>query len=180
MGEAAKVGHQGIFNILLEAGWHADLPDIFGIAPPCAAAAYGQEAMVNMLLERKDVNPDAADKYGSTPLLEALLHCHPAIVKRLLRTGNVNVNVKDSATGQSALSLLAEKGSVEAVRLLLSAGAHPDTRDHRGRTPLSYATADGVDPNSKCANGQMFLAHAVFSEYFPRGGYGDQVKPNYD
>lgn len=192
LGMAAEAGHQGALRILFEAGWDVNFRDGHGRTPLFVAAAAGQEAVAKMLLGWKDVNPDLPDNHGHTPLLEASRKEHLAIIELLLGADNVNVNPMTSS-GQSALSFVAGQGIENAVRLFLTAGAHPDTRDHIGRSPLSLASgagfpavvrlllaADGVDPNSKCKHSQTPLAYAVLSGRFPGRVNGEKINPTDD
>ncbi|KAJ5979595.1 hypothetical protein N7481_006893 [Penicillium waksmanii] len=187
LGVAAKVGHEGALQILFEAGWDVNLRDGDGRTPLFVAATSGQEAIVRMLLGRKDVNADLADNQGHTPLLEASRKGNVAIIEQLLAAENVNVNPRTSS-GQSALSFVAGQGIENAVRLFLSAGAHPDTRDHVGRSPLSLAAGagfpavvelllavDGVDPDLKCKQSLTPLAYAVLSGRFPGRVNGEKI-----
>lgn len=186
----AEQGHVGPLQILFDEGWSTNFRDREGKTPLCAAAGAGQDGIVRVLLDRKDVIPDIADNLGHTPLLEASQKGHVSIIEQLLNTGRVNVNSATSS-GQSALSFVAGKGIEDAVRLLLSAGAQPDTRDHLGRSPLSLAAgsgfpavvkllleADGVDPDSKCKQSQTPLAYAVLSGRFPGRVNGEKINPN--
>ena len=47
-----------------------------GRSPLFWAARNGHKEVVKLLLERDDVNPDAADEYGRTPLCEAIENGH--------------------------------------------------------------------------------------------------------
>jgi ankyrin repeat protein len=192
LGVAAEAGHEGALQILFEAGWDVNLRDGYGRTPLFDAVAAGQKAIVRMLLGRKDTNPDLADNQGDTPLLEASRKGHVAIIEQLLETGNVNVNPTTSS-GQSALSFVAGQGLEDSVRLFLAAGAHPDTRDHIGRSPLSLAAGagfpvvvkmllavDGVDPNSKCKHSQTPLAYALLSGHFPGRVNSKKTNPTDD
>ncbi|KAJ5375933.1 hypothetical protein N7509_012819 [Penicillium cosmopolitanum] len=192
LGVAAEAGHEGALQILFEAGWDVNLRDGNGRTPLFIAAASGQEAIARMLLGRKDINADLANNQGHTPLLEASRKGHVAIIEQLLAAENVNVNPSTSS-GQSALSFVASQGIENAVRLFLSAGAHPDTRDHIGRSPLSLAAGagfpaivelllavDGVDPDSKCKQSQTPLAYSVLSGRFPGRVNGEKTNTTAD
>lgn len=48
-----------------------------------------------------------------------------------------------TARGESALSLALDRRDANIVRILIEAGANPDTKDRQGLTPLMHASADG-------------------------------------
>ena len=55
-----------------------------GLTPLAWAAKGGHEAVVQMLLERDDVNPNITDRYGETPLHIAACEGYEGVVKMLL------------------------------------------------------------------------------------------------
>ena len=57
-----------------------------------------------MLLERGDVDPNAADaKYGQTPLSRAAENGHAAIVRILPERSDINPNTSDTPYGSTSL-----------------------------------------------------------------------------
>jgi hypothetical protein len=109
----------------------------------CYLSELGDSAMINLLLERTNLEPDEKDQRGQTPLLWAVEKGHKEVVKLLLATKKVNLDLPD-ANGQTPLSWAAEKGHEEIVRLLLKAGAiRINSNDHFGSTPLSWAARNG-------------------------------------
>jgi len=75
------------------------------------AAEGGHEGMVNLLLDRKEVNPDSKDPDGKTPLLYAAKGGHEGIVKLLLDRKEVNPDSKE--IGDTTPLLWAARGGCE-------------------------------------------------------------------
>ena len=61
-----------------------------GLMPLSWAAKGGHEAVVKMLLEQDDANPNIADRHGETPLLISARGGYEGLVKLLLERNNVN------------------------------------------------------------------------------------------
>ncbi|KAH3950978.1 hypothetical protein HBI56_087340 [Parastagonospora nodorum] len=109
----------------------------------CYLSELGDSAMLSLLLERTNLEPDEKDQGGQTPLLWAVEKGHEEIVKLLLSTKKVDVDWPD-ANGQTPLSWAAEKGHEEIARLLLKTSAvRINSNDQFGWTPLSWAARNG-------------------------------------
>ena len=93
----------------------------------------GHPKIFRLLLEA-GANPHIADREGWTPLayLSRFRQDNVQLFKLLLAAG-VNVNVK-TEDGWTPLALAANCGSLEAVKILLAAGADPNSG-----TPLTKA-----------------------------------------
>jgi len=134
-----------IFAPLLEMkNWDFDAADYNGSTALTWAARRGQEEMVEMLLEREDVNPNHVS-HGQTPLMWAAQGGHEEIVKMLLEREYVNPNHAGAKIGRTPLSLAAKNGHEGVVKILLSREeVNPDQADiEYGRTPLSWAAEGG-------------------------------------
>ena len=126
--------------------WDINAADCFGCTALIWAAEKGHEAIVKMLLERKDVNPDLADTVaGRTPLSWAAENGHVGVVQMLLEREDVNPNTIDNTSGDTPLSWAALGGQTRVVKMLLERqDINPDQADTRtGRTPLSWAADSG-------------------------------------
>ena len=105
------------------------------------AASHGQEAVVQLLLE-KGAEMDSEDWGGQTPLSWAAKNGHKAVVQLLLEKGAV-VDSEKIWVGQTPLSWAARNGHEAVVQLLLEKGAVVDSEDWGGQTPLSWAAKNG-------------------------------------
>ena len=122
--------------------------DINGIdetsaTPLSWAARKGQEAVVKLLLERKDVNPDRPDNDDQTPISWAARNGCEAVVKLLLERKDVNPD-RPNNDGRTPISWAANNGHEAVVKLLLERkDVNPDRLDKYGRTPVSRAAENG-------------------------------------
>ena len=110
----------GIFSTVLGMKeWDVNAKDCVGMTALTWAAKRGHE-VVNILLEREDINPDQADtEYGRTPLSWAAEGGHSGVVKMLLKREEFNPDQPDTRYGQTPLSLAAGNGHEGVVKLLL-------------------------------------------------------------
>lgn len=110
---AAEQGHVHVMKKLLSlAPMHKatilDSKDICGRTPLSQAAAFGQDAAVNFLLDQNDVTVDSMDNPCQTPLSFAARTGHAMIVVGLLREGFM-VDSQDTR-GRTPLPYAAEQG----------------------------------------------------------------------
>ena len=110
-----------------------------------SAARKGQEAVVQMLLDRGDVDPNGGDTDRWTPLTWAALMGYEGIIKLLLAQEDVNPNQSDIKHGRTPISWAAMMGHEGAVKIFLEReDVNPDQPDTKyGRTPLSWAAGEG-------------------------------------
>jgi hypothetical protein len=108
--------------------------------PLTLAASIGSRstAVVKLLLDA-DANVKATNSYGLTSLMKAANRTpEPPSVLELLMNHGADVNARDQ-TGRTALWFAAERGNVEAVKLLLAAHADVNARDRAERSSLDVA-----------------------------------------
>ena len=117
--------------------------DSRGDTPLMWAIRYGNERMVEMLLEQVDIRPDAVIRDGRTVLSFAAESGNEGAAKLLLKYEDVNPDLSDD-NGRTPLSFAAKGGHEDIVKLLLERGdVNPHSLDKNGQTPLSYATTMG-------------------------------------
>lgn len=134
---AAQYRHDhGMVELLLSA---SPVLDVF------EAAAVGDCERLAALL---DADPSLADAYaadGHLPLGLAAYFGRPEAVRLLLDRGaEVSATARNDMRVQALHAAVAGR-NLEAVRLLLAAGADPDAQQHGGWTPLMAAQQHGDD-----------------------------------
>ncbi len=113
-----------------------------GLSALAAAALFGHEAVLRLLLSSEMFEPDAKDDHGRTALMHAAENGHERIVELLLDM-QVDPGAKDDCS-RTALSLAAGKGHEHIAQLLLQSGrVDPQGAAVWGRTPLYYAVQGG-------------------------------------
>lgn len=106
--------------------------------PLCIAAAAGRPGVITHLIV-KGAAPNQQDFMGWRPLHHAIYEKRANLeaIEVLVMNG-AEVDGKDKHL-RTALHRAAQFGHAEAVRLLLSLGAQPNTRDENGLTPYDRA-----------------------------------------
>lgn len=119
IGVAAHHGRLNAFKVLLNAGANPDLPDQkFGQRPLFRASIGGHVTIVEMLLQRKDVDVNAKADWGQTALGVAAHFGRSEIVKLLL---NADIPADRHAVddvGRTALDRARFSKDLETIRLL--------------------------------------------------------------
>lgn len=141
---AAKLGHQRLKQILLEAG--AD-PAVgvesyqfnWGEHAFFQAAADGRVDVIEAMLDRglATVNMTNAGK------VTALMRAHDEIIVDVLLRRGADVNLRDSR-GYTALMWAAEAGNAAIVKRLITAGSDVRVRDDDGKTAADVTINDEV------------------------------------
>lgn len=145
---AAHMGHLEIVDLFLEYGANRnDGPNGIGLTPLLEAISNNQTAIITRLLEigvnantemvRQQFQagePADDEKCQKTPLCYATWKGEEEIVILLIKHG-ADV-CTSNLHGRTALHLAAERGLVEATRLLLQEGAQKDVLDNNKETPL--------------------------------------------
>lgn len=119
---AAAGGHKEVvLRLLSEDPLLIDLPGTFGHTALMDAASFGRSGVVELLLNR-GASTTARDAWGLTGLDHAAEAGETAMVAQLIKADPGSVS-RNAPRGCSVLQLAAGAGQVEAVRLLLAAGA---------------------------------------------------------
>ena len=116
---------------------HLDAQNINGETALVLACFYQQQDSIKMLLEAGS-NPNIASTTGCTSLhLAVFSACSKTIIRAIIDRGaDVNAANEDKVT---ALMIAAHKDNIDAINMLLKAGADPNIADANGCTCLSYA-----------------------------------------
>ena len=140
---AAYHGYTEVAQLLLDHGATIDVQDCVTGKTGLIKAAYVGHAEVADLLVRAGANKDAADNQGYTALAFATSFNHVGVLQVLLdgsrqpeRPGRVRHHAAHPRGGA--------RGFVDAVRLLLGAGAKLDLADLEGKTAVDYAQSAGL------------------------------------
>jgi ankyrin repeat protein len=122
-------------------------------APLFEAANAGDAEIVSLLLARgASASAEAPD--GTGPLHLAARRGHAAVLEVLIAAG-AKVDGPAGPRARTALQDAAATGSTDAVRVLLRAGADPNTKDSFGQTALHLIAT--LDPQRSVAITKMLL-----------------------
>jgi len=142
LSRAARYNHVNVARMLISAGVNVpSVRSLDGRTPLSRACRYGMAEVAELLISH-GADPNGASVDGTTPLMRAAGNGQPRTASLLISHG-AEVNAVRCDNGQSALSIAAEGGSEEVVKLLLAHGAAADHVDSKGRTPLQLAAMKG-------------------------------------
>ncbi len=114
--------------------------DSKGYSPLHRTCAAGNDAMVELLIERGAVLNERTPETGRTPLIIAIAARHRYTAELLLNY-NAEVFHKDK-DGRTALHYAAEAEDTGLVKLLLEHGADATVKDHNKKLPVDLAGED--------------------------------------
>lgn len=98
-----------------------------------------QQAEETARLIQDGYDPNAQDKQGWTPLHFAAQEWSEAAARVLLDNGALVDPADNNGNTPLARAVFAYRGRGELIRLLLQAGANPDTSNNHGVSPRSLA-----------------------------------------
>ncbi len=143
---AAEAGHAAACAALLAAGASLELRTAAGEGPPYIAALKGRMQAAEVLLaaaSARDLPPESLATH------DGWLPCHAAAVagrpRMLALCASHCLSGLDAPNrfGQTAMHIVARKGSDELADILLAAGAAVGVRDGRGAAPADVAAKHG-------------------------------------
>ncbi|RXN00291.1 Palmitoyltransferase ZDHHC17 [Acipenser ruthenus] len=135
---ATRQGHLSMVVQLLKYGGDPSLIDGEGCSCIHLAAQFGHTSIVAYFIA-KGQDVDMMDQNGMTPLMWAAYRTHSVDPTRLLLTFNVSVNLGDKYHKNTALHWAVLAGNTTVISLLLEAGAHVDSQNIKGETPLDLS-----------------------------------------
>ena len=141
---ASFFGIVELVTIFINAEGHeVDQQDCTGRTPLAWAARNGHEGVVQVLLERKNVDPNRLDKNDLTPLGWACIEGHARVVQLLLERESVDPTRPD-VNDLTPLGWAAIKGHDGVVKLLLERqDVDPNRPDKSNEGPLGWAAIYG-------------------------------------
>ena len=141
---ALQEGKNDIVKLLIKnrADLNIDEKNFRGKKPLILAAEKGNINAVRMLLDA-GANINARDMYGYSALGRAIESNKIDIIQFLIKRG-ADVELEGSFLNEKPLILAAEKGNINAVKILLDAEAKVDAQSN-GKTALRMAIKNGRD-----------------------------------
>ena len=176
------IAHKGWLNFTKELssldGLDMGVKDCQDRTPLHLATMLSRQGMVEMLVQRSDVDVNAVDGFGRTPLAWAARNGDLENVKTLLMQKG-NSGDHGDHRGQTPLFGAAEMGNEDVVRLLLRCNdVNTNGKDVFGRSPLWYAAKHGneaavklfleqddIEADSRDTYGQSPLSVAAAMEH---------------
>jgi hypothetical protein len=134
---AADYGLGETVRRLLENEHNADSKDDNGRTPLSWAAGGGRETVVQLLVDRADVDADSKDNQGHTPLFWATMYGHEAVVRLLVDRADIDADSKDNE-GHTPLFWATTCGREGVVRLLVDRIHRP--KEGGGRSTVGQGT----------------------------------------
>jgi ankyrin repeat protein len=140
---ARRQDKQAILSLL------AKKADVNAIQPDGATAlhwaVYAEDAEMTAALIRAGANVNVRNNYGVSPMAIAAKHANPNILGQLLKAGaDPNDKINFINSDETPLMHAARAGNVDAVNMLLLAGAQVNARESwNGQSALQWAAAEG-------------------------------------
>lgn len=169
---AARWGHAGAVDVLLQAGSPPDSEDDpYHDSPLMAAARYARVEVMRLLLDA-GADPNWRGQSEDTALHEAALTDNVEAMRLLFETG-ADPNLRDDIFNETPLHVAAVWSTPAAVAAMIAAGAELETRARDDETPLFLAAKSGngpvvaalldagVDPDAADANGRTPMRAAL-------------------
>lgn len=170
--DAVKNGDAESVARLLASGVDVDQPSADGSTALAHAAYRNDLETLELLLYKGEAKVNTVNDYGATALYLAAANADPGVIERLLRSrADPDVGL---LSGETPLMVAANRGRVEAARLLLEHDANVNASETRGgQTALMWAVAQrharvvslliehGADVNARSKSGFTPLLFAA-------------------
>lgn len=139
---ASAWGMSKIAIELIDSGADLELADSFGKTALLAAVNGGHEGMVKLLLKcGADIN--VVNHQGETVVYLAISRDNGAMISTLINAG-ADINRTPKTNGDTPIHKAAKEGAVNAVKVLLDAGANTEITDFHGNRPLRVAKSPEI------------------------------------
>ncbi|ODM94644.1 Ankyrin repeat and protein kinase domain-containing protein 1 [Orchesella cincta] len=134
-----------VVQLLVDSGAAVNDLDLSGYSPLLCALLNSKYDIVRILINH-GANVDVMAGHGNTPLHITILSNHPTKwdFLDLLLKKECNMH-QCNGLGQSPIHLACLKQDIDSLRILISAGANPNTVDRLGITPLGYCISNGME-----------------------------------
>jgi uncharacterized protein len=139
--DAASTNNLALVSQLINQGYDVNAANQFFLTPLHMAAANGNAEITRILLEHgAKVDGVVLSAYCPlTPLMQCCYQSGNSEVVRLLVNSRANINAVNPTNKFTALIYAAAYGHLEAVKILLNAGADISAKDNKGKTAADYA-----------------------------------------
>lgn len=154
---AAENGNLNRIRTLLNQGVNVNLRNNENMTPLMYAASGGHANVIRFLLS-KGANAKARTNWNRNALIFAAEKGNANAVRALLRHSNLSVQ---NENGRSALTTAANRRHPEIVRMLVRAGARPNTLTHEYLTTINNYPMRNV-------LGNMMIRRAIVKRAVPR------------
>jgi len=134
---AAKMGHAGVCQMLIQSGALVDHHEQFNSSALIIAAFAGNTTCLTTLIYDGKADVNQVDFNYDTALHNACRASHVECVLTLLEAG-INPDLQN-ARGNTALHMVCEIKNIPIVKALIQYGANPNIRSKSGRTALHWA-----------------------------------------
>eukprot|EP00249_Psilotum_nudum_P021651 c28188_g3_i1 orf=387-2627(-) len=150
MGETALMlcaiyGHRECFQELLAAGADFGIANnsgqsVVGVAESCCHGSFVHQVTCDAILAGQELFSSNLQVFS--PLHFATRHGNVKALQKLLDQRNIDVNAQDKS-GYSAAMIAAQEGRIEALKVLVLAGADINAKNKKGETVLTLAEGSG-------------------------------------
>jgi uncharacterized protein len=150
---ASSIGFPDLVTLLLERGANPNTPDVNGFAPLHHAVRDSDYGIDPITKATAVLVTKALLTHGADPNQRLKISAEAAAAERKLNAGGAGARAKRSAMtiteieldGATPVALAAEVNNLEAIKLLVDAGADPLIATESGTTPLMLASGAGTD-----------------------------------